>query len=86
MSRNLGLRINDRIEKDIIPFLSRNFLWDDKNNCPGRTLIILDLVEKKEDITEKYFDKNSCEYISFYYWHFTKKGKDFICKLIQNIY
>lgn len=82
MSRDLGLRINDRVEKDIIPFLIRNYLWDE--NGPNKSTIILDWFEKKEDITEVEYSKG--KHNKKLYWHFTQKGKDAICKLMQNIY
>ena len=75
-----GLRVNTRIEKDIKPFLIRNHLWDKESDEPTKTMIILNWVEKREDITEREKDK------SFFYWHFTPEGKEGICKLIINVY
>ncbi len=80
MSYENGLRKNVRIEKDIIPFLIRNFLWDKEKDEPNKSMIKLGWVEKKEDITEKDRLK------SYYYWHFTEQGKKNICTLINNIY
>lgn len=79
-----GLRINERIEKDIIPFLIRNYLWNKDSNEPSKSMIILGWVEKKEDITERTYTGGLVK--EFYYWHFTKKGKENICKLICNLY
>ena len=86
MGRDLGLRINDRIENDIKPFLIRNYLWDKENDCPNKSSIILEWFEKKEDITDAYTDKNSGKRMEFFYWHLTQKGKEGICKLINNLY
>lgn len=75
-----GLRIHSRIEKDIIPFLIRNYLWDEDNNEPNKAMKLICWVEKIKDIQESTYDK------PIYHWYFTKIGKENICKLINNIY
>lgn len=84
MSYENGLRKNARIEKDIIPFLVRNCLWEKDKNEPCKSMLILNWVEKKEDITERKYINGKC--VPQYYWHFTQKGKEGIVKLINNIY
>lgn len=84
MSYENGLRINIRIEKDIIPFLIRNHLWDKEKNEPEKSMLILEWVEKKEDITEQNYI--NAEHKRYFYWYFTKRGKENICKLINNLY
>lgn len=81
MSKN-GLRINERIEGDIIPFLIRNYIWDKERNAPSKGLS--DWFEEKEDIAERTYYGGIRK--DFFYWHFTKKGKENICKLIINLY
>lgn len=78
----MSLRVNDRIEADMISFLKRNYLWED--NEPAKTMHILELVEYREDIQSVQYNEGVRTSKSYY--HFTQKGKDFICKLIQNIY
>lgn len=68
-----GLRFNARIEKDIIPFLIRNYLWDKDTNLPNKSMIILGWVEKKEDVCETHVVDS--RKITPSYWHFTQKRK-----------
>lgn len=84
MSNETGLRINSRIEKDIIPFLVRNHLWDDKENKPSKSMITLGWVESIEDIHQRVYNNGKIE--TKFYWHFTEHGKDSICTLLKNIY
>jgi len=84
MSRINGLRKRDRIEADIIPFLKRNYLWDEKLNQPCSTLIKNNWVELIKDNEESGI--YNCEFVEKKHWHFTEYGKENICILIKNIY
>ncbi len=84
MAYENGLRVNARIEKDIIPFLVRNYLWDKEKNEPNKTMLKLGWVEKREDITEREYVKGNLK--QYFYWHFTNSGKEGIRTLINNIY
>ncbi len=84
MANENGLRIGVRIERDIIPFLIRNYLWDKNKNEPTKAMLTLKWIEKIEDIIEREVVKGEVK--KYHYWHFTEKGKEGICKLINNIY
>ena len=86
MANENGLRLNSRVEKDIIPFLVRNYLWDENSNEPNKSSIHLGFFEKKEDIIERDYNGKNGTMRRYYYWHFTELGKNAICKLITNIY